>query len=257
MRLSYAGGTLALATETVVGSPEVIRNEVYETGTEELVEGEIRVSILGSGLPWVVKAQAAGSVLMEVGNPERDVFVFDLGAGALANFSALKVPVTSLKKVFLSHLHADHVADYVTLMGSYTKAGRRDPVEVWGGASNKPEWGTAAFALWKERDRDRGADSIGPLGRSLAQWCVGWVGLRANPTFIASYASSIIIMEESVMNTLTVVVPSPLSLSTPSPENVESPTGARPTKSRVPCCTSAVTPPRSPQTRYVPMSSGP
>ncbi len=44
-------------------------------------------------------------MLVEVGNPERDVFVFDLGAGSLANFSGLKVPVTSLKNVFLSHLH--------------------------------------------------------------------------------------------------------------------------------------------------------
>jgi len=141
----YAGGSLALATNPVVGEPEVTRSEIYTPGTEELAEGEIRVSILGSGLPWVTKAQAAGSVLMEVGNPERDIFVFDLGAGSLANFSALKVPVTSLKKVFFSHLHADHIADYVTLMGSYVKAGRLDPVEVWGGSSNEPEWGTAAF----------------------------------------------------------------------------------------------------------------
>ncbi len=141
----YAGGTLALATTPAVGKPEVARNDIYTPGTEELAEDEIRVSILGSGLPWVTKSQAAGSVLMEVGNTEKDVFVFDLGAGSLANFSALKVPVTSLKKVFLSHLHADHIADYVTLMGSYVKAGRLDPVEVWGGSSNESEWGTAAF----------------------------------------------------------------------------------------------------------------
>lgn len=142
---AYLGGKSALAFDAVVGSPALKRNDVLVPGTEELAEGEIRVSILGSGLPWVTKAQAAGSVLMEVGNPQRDVFVFDLGAGSLANFSGLKVPVTSLKKVFLSHLHADHVADYLTLMGSYAKAGRLDPVEVWGGASDNQALGTAAF----------------------------------------------------------------------------------------------------------------
>jgi ribonuclease Z len=142
---AYLGGTSALATDAVIGSPEVDRSAVLIPGTEELVEGEIRVSILGSGLPWVTKSQAAGSVLMEVGNPERDVFVFDLGAGSLANFSGLKVPVTSLKNVFFSHLHADHIADYITLMGSYVKAGRLDPVEVWGGASDHKAWGTGAF----------------------------------------------------------------------------------------------------------------
>ena len=94
---AYLGGTAALATDAVVGSPEVKRGDVLVPGTEDVAEGEIRVSILGSGLPWVTKAQAAGSVLMEVGNLQRDVFVFDLGAGSLANFSGLCVPVTSLK----------------------------------------------------------------------------------------------------------------------------------------------------------------
>ncbi len=130
---AYLGGTTALASDAEVGTPEVERPKVFSPGTEELSPGEIRVSILGSGLPWVTKSQAAGSVLVEVGNPQRDVLVFDLGAGSLANFSGLKVPVTGLNKVFFSHLHADHVADYLTLMGSYVKAGRLDPVEVWGG----------------------------------------------------------------------------------------------------------------------------
>ena len=55
---AYLGGTMALATEATVGSPEVERSEVFTPGIEELVEGEIRVSILGSGLPWVTKSQS-------------------------------------------------------------------------------------------------------------------------------------------------------------------------------------------------------
>lgn len=141
----YLGGETALATQSIVGSTELDPGSSFLPGTEHLVDGEIRVSILGSGQPWVTKAQAAGSVLVEIGNPQRDVLVFDLGAGSLANFSGLQVPVTSLKKVFFTHLHADHIADYVTLMGSYVKAGRLDPVEVWGGSSDDPAQGVAAF----------------------------------------------------------------------------------------------------------------
>jgi ribonuclease Z len=142
---AYLGGSAALATDAVVGAQSLAVPKVFVPGTEELSPGEIRVSILGSGSPWVTKAQASGSVLMEIGNPQKDVFVFDLGAGSLANFSGLKVPVTSLKNVMFSHLHADHIADYLTLMGSYAKAGRLDPVEVWGGAADVPARGVATF----------------------------------------------------------------------------------------------------------------
>lgn len=142
---TYAGSTNAISSQSVVGRPSADRADIYIPGVEDLDDGELRVTILGSGNPWVTKAQAAGSVLIEVGNVERDVLVFDLGSGSLANFSGLKIPVTSVNKVFFSHLHADHIADYVTLMGSYVKAGRIDPVEVWGGASDVPERGTAAF----------------------------------------------------------------------------------------------------------------
>lgn len=72
----YAGGTLAIATDSVVGTPSIERADLYVPGQEQLAEGEIRVSILGSGQPWITKSQAAGSVLMEVGNAESDVFIF-------------------------------------------------------------------------------------------------------------------------------------------------------------------------------------
>ena len=92
------------------------------------------------------KSQASASLLIEVGNPEQDFFFFDLGSGALANFNGLGLPVTSTTKVFLSHLHADHVGDMPTLLWSLAKAGRRDPVEVWGPAGEEDHLGTHAYA---------------------------------------------------------------------------------------------------------------
>jgi hypothetical protein len=41
--------------------------------------------VLGSGNPWVTRGQSSGSVLVESGNPERDIFILDLGSGSLAN----------------------------------------------------------------------------------------------------------------------------------------------------------------------------
>ena len=143
--LAHLGGTAALTTTPVLGDPRVVRPEMFVPGTEELLAGEMRVTVLGSGDPWIRRSQASGSLLIEVGNPERDFFFFDLGSGSLANFNALSLPVEATTKVFLSHLHADHIGDIPGLVGSLAKAGRVDPIEVWGGASEDPDLGLTAF----------------------------------------------------------------------------------------------------------------
>jgi ribonuclease Z len=143
--LAYEGSSAPLTTTPVVGTPTLAYPATVIPDQERVADGEIRVTILGSGDPFVNKAQGSASVLIEVGNEQRDFFFFDLGSGALANFNGLHLPVTATTKVFLSHLHADHVGDMPTLVWSLAKAGRRDPVEVWGPGGERPELGTRAF----------------------------------------------------------------------------------------------------------------
>jgi ribonuclease Z len=144
-KLAYEGGTQPLTTTPVVGTPTQKYSSTARLAAEPLGPDEIRVTILGSGDPFVKKGQASASVLIEVGNEQRDIFFFDLGSGALANFNGLQLPVTSTTKVFLTHLHSDHMGDLPTLVGSLAKAGRRDPVEIWGPAGETKELGTLAF----------------------------------------------------------------------------------------------------------------
>jgi ribonuclease Z len=144
---AYAGGTKAITRTPVVGTPKRHYAEHFIPGDEKLEDGELRVTVLGSGNPWTTRAQASASILVEVGNPERDIFVFDLGSGSLANYASLKLPVNKLNKVFFSHLHADHMSDILTLVGSYAKVGRADgPVYVWGPSGTEPRLGTKHFA---------------------------------------------------------------------------------------------------------------
>jgi ribonuclease Z len=143
---TFFGGTKAITLTPVVGTPRRAYAEAFVPGEEALEDGELRVTVLGSGNPWVTRGQASGSVLVEVGNPERDILIFDLGSGCLANYASLKLPVNLLDKVFLTHLHADHMADLITLSGSYSKVGRADgPVRVWGPSGTEPRLGTKHF----------------------------------------------------------------------------------------------------------------
>jgi ribonuclease Z len=143
---AFAGGSRAITTTPIVGSPRRAYAEAFVPGEEELEDDELRVTVLGSGNPWVTRAQASASILVEVGNTERDIFVIDLGGGSLANFASLKLPVNELDKVLLTHLHADHTADLITLFGSYRKSGRVDRgVRVWGPSGSEPRFGTERF----------------------------------------------------------------------------------------------------------------
>ena len=144
--LAHEGGTKAMTLTPVVGTPKRDYAEMFVPGEEPIEDGELRVTVLGSGNPWPTRAQASASVLVEVGNPERDIMVFDLGAGSLSNFATLKLPVNQLNKVFITHLHADHMGDILTLSGSYSKVGRADgPVYVWGPSGTEPRLGTKHF----------------------------------------------------------------------------------------------------------------
>jgi ribonuclease Z len=164
---TFAGGTRAITLTPVVGTPKRAYADEYIPGTEPLEDGALRVTILGSGNPWVTRAQASGSVMVEVGNPECDILVFDLGTGCLANFASLKLPVNKLNKVFLTHLHADHFSDLIPLVGSYSKVGRADgPIYVWGPSGPEPRLGTARMVTAMEEvlawDTYSGKGAINP-----------------------------------------------------------------------------------------------
>jgi ribonuclease Z len=161
---AFAGGKKAITLTPVVGTPRREYAEMFIPGEEELEDGEMRVTVLGSGNPWPTRAQASASVLVEVGNAERDIFIFDIGTGAIANYASLKLPVNALNKVFISHLHADHMGDLITLSGSLSKVGRADgPVYVWGPSGSEPRLGTKNFcnaieeALTWNNAADKGA----------------------------------------------------------------------------------------------------
>jgi ribonuclease Z len=164
---TFAGGTKAITLTPIVGTPKRAYADNYVPGTEPLEDGELRVTVLGSGNPWVTRAQASGSILVEVGNPERDLLIFDLGTGCLANFASLKLPVNKLNKVFLTHLHADHFSDLIPLVGSYSKVGRADgPIYVWGPSGTEPRLGTRHMVQSIEEalawDTEAGKGAINP-----------------------------------------------------------------------------------------------
>ncbi len=115
----------------------------YFPGTELLGPAEMRIIALGTGMPNQTRAAVSISYLVELGNGDK--FLFDLGSGMLANLFSLRPDFSKLDKVFASHLHVDHVGDFMAMhIGSWL-SGRYTPINVYGPTGSTPELGTRAF----------------------------------------------------------------------------------------------------------------
>ena len=113
---------------------------VYYPGTEALGPDEMRVVACGTGQPSIRPKQAAACWLVELGNGEK--FLFDIGAQSMTRISAMKIPMDFLDKVFIGHLHMDHIGDLATLWIGGLKANRTYPLRIWGPSGATPELGT-------------------------------------------------------------------------------------------------------------------
>jgi ribonuclease Z len=73
-----------------------------------------------------------------------DVFIFDVGGGTVGNLYSLGVHPAELDKLFVTHLHLDHVGGIFPLFDAMGWA-RNTPLHVWGASGYTPDLGIAAF----------------------------------------------------------------------------------------------------------------
>ena len=117
-----------------------------------LETNEMRITFMGSMIPLPVRrAQAEMSVFVEVGwqnDPSDPVYhgraldqaVFDCGAGVSANYAAASVNFRRLDKVFINHLHGDHMSDLMHIYCFGPGGDRKSPLFVFGpGPSGVPD----------------------------------------------------------------------------------------------------------------------
>ncbi|HET9003553.1 MAG TPA: MBL fold metallo-hydrolase [Gemmatimonadaceae bacterium] len=96
----------------------------------------LKVVLLGTGAGPLVNLQQYGaSTLVEAGGQR---LLFDCGRGATLRLVQAGVPVGSITRVFLTHLHSDHLLALPDLLLTGWSAGRRaGPLTVWGPAGTR------------------------------------------------------------------------------------------------------------------------
>lgn len=115
----------------------------YFPNTEPLAANEMRIVALGTGRPYLRRAQANTSWLIELGNGDK--FLFDFGFGTQMNFVSLEIPYNAITAIFATHLHTDHVGDFMQIRQGGWAGGRMCPLQVYGPSGKIPEHGIEHF----------------------------------------------------------------------------------------------------------------
>ena len=151
--------TSSLIAPRAAAEPTLRRQEPVPVSRDTL-----RVVLLGTGVgPPVSLEQFGASILVEAGG-ER--LLFDCGRGATIRLFQVGVPLGSIRRLFLTHLHSDHVVQIPDLLlTGWVGGGRKVPLEVWGPAGTRDMMNhmkrAFAFDIHMRRDVDEKAPGEG------------------------------------------------------------------------------------------------
>lgn len=95
-------------------------------------DSDFKVTLVGTGEPALSMERFGNSTLVQAGEEN---LLFDVGRGALLRMSEIDVMPGMIDKLFITHLHHDHLLDYPDLLisASLLDHGERNgELQVWG-----------------------------------------------------------------------------------------------------------------------------
>ena len=113
-----------------------LRGQSPNTKTTPAAGPPLKVTILGSGSgPQVDLRRFGASILVETAGGDK--LVFDCGRGFAQRLTEYGVSLRAIDKLFLTHLHSDHILSIPDLLLVGFSQGRTSPLQVWGPAGTK------------------------------------------------------------------------------------------------------------------------
>jgi ribonuclease Z len=123
---------LSLSIFSILAQPQ-------PSAKSEVPSKNIQITLLGTAAgPPVRLNRYQVSTMVDAGG-ER--LLFDCGRGTMLRLAEAGIPLGSVTKLFITHLHSDHIVDipdlYLTPWASAREGQRKVPLEVWGPAGTR------------------------------------------------------------------------------------------------------------------------
>jgi ribonuclease Z len=91
---------------------------------------DLRINLIGTGGPELTPDRAGPSTLIDVNGRK---FLFDAGRGTLQNIYLSRIHPSEVTRIFLTHLHSDHIEGLPSLwITPWFMFSRKQKIEVWG-----------------------------------------------------------------------------------------------------------------------------
>ena len=146
------------------------------TTIREQGEDEMRITFMGSSIPPNQRRkQQMMSVFVEVGwDPDKqtplDNFIFDCGSGVTTNYASMNVGFDRMNKVFLNHLHGDHMSDLTHIYCFGAALGRPFPLYVWGPGPSGMKAPQGPHPRWVPKNYNDGTRAFCEHLREACRW---------------------------------------------------------------------------------------
>jgi len=159
-----------------------------QDATQKSNDSTLKVILLGTRSGPVIDAQRVGIGTLIAAGPE--LLLFDCGRGVPTAISRMAIVPADVTKVFLTHLHSDHVIALPELyLYPWASEGRSTPLQVWGPDGTKAMMANLqkafAFDVHVRRDVDEklSADGIRVVSTDIREGVV----YRANGVTVIAF----------------------------------------------------------------------
>lgn len=130
-RLKILFSLIYLMPISVLGANSTAMYIEKTVSTAPLKDGKLHVYFCGTGVPQVSMQSVRKPSCLAIAADD-EFFIIDSGDGAVQTLSQMGLPITQIDKVFLTHLHSDHISGLGEMMNGTWHTGRTKAMTVYG-----------------------------------------------------------------------------------------------------------------------------